>query len=332
MNWMKTLTAMTLALAGTAVAGMSDEAVREQGRILTRAFYDGEMGRVWERFDDNMKQAAGDREKLAAFHRQIRSQLGAEAERLAEKIFRHQNYRVYRRTVRYENAGRTPFWVQWTFDREGRVSEFFIRQAQEVAETGNDDYRTRADLRLPFQGEWYVFWGGRDIEQNYHARNPQQRYAYDFVMRREGSTHEGDGAMNESYHCWGEPILAPAAGTVVTAVDEWADNRPGEMDPEHPPGNHVVIDHGNDEYSLLAHLQAGSVVVSAGDSVTAGDRVGLCGNSGNSSEPHLHFHLQTAPEFGEGRGLPAQFQDYRADGEAVARGEPVQGQVIAPAG
>jgi murein DD-endopeptidase MepM/ murein hydrolase activator NlpD len=60
----------------------------------------------------------------------------------------------------------------------------------------------------------------------------------------------------------------------------------------------------------------------------AGDTLGLCGNSGNSSEPHLHYHLQDAPTFGKADGLPAFFVDYLADDKPVARGEPVQGQVI----
>jgi hypothetical protein len=67
-----------------------------------------------------------------------------------------------------------------------------------------------------------------------------------------------------------------------------------------------------------------------GDQVKAGDLLGLCGNSGNSSEPHLHYHLQTTAEFGKGEGLPAQFQGYVADGEDVERGEPRKGQAIRP--
>jgi murein DD-endopeptidase MepM/ murein hydrolase activator NlpD len=70
--------------------------------------------------------------------------------------------------------------------------------------------------------------------------------------------------------------------------------------------------------------------VKAGQRVVAGQELGRCGNSGNTSEPHLHFHLQDAPEFGQGNGLPAFFEHYIADGEAVERGEPVRGQTIAP--
>jgi murein DD-endopeptidase MepM/ murein hydrolase activator NlpD len=148
------------------------------------------------------------------------------------------------------------------------------------------------------------------------------------VVVRDGARHRGEGRANEDYHCWGLPIVAPAAGTVVGMRDDMADNVPGRMDASVPPGNHVVLDHGDDEYSFLAHLQQGSVRVQVGDVVASGDTLGLCGNSGNSSEPHLHYHLQTTPDFGKGEGLPAQFLHYVADGEPVARGEPVQGQAV----
>lgn len=102
------------------------------------------------------------------------------------------------------------------------------------------------------------------------------------------------------------------------------------MDPNQPLGNHVILDHENGEYSFLAHFKKATVAVKPGQSVKTGDRLGLCGNSGNSTEPHLHYHLQTTPDFGAGDGLPIQFLDYVADGEPVARGEPVKGQQIHP--
>lgn len=321
--------ASVLFLGAGLVAASEPDPLRE-GRQLTEAFYGERTDVIWKRFNEEMKEAIGGEEQLATFARQVRSQFGGETRVTDERVFDHQEYRVYRRTVLFQESGSLPFWVQWAFDDQGRVAGFFVRQAQEAAASEYTDYRTRADLRLPFEGEWYVFWGGRDIEQNYHAISADQRFAYDFLIRRDGSSHAGSGDANEDYHCWGESILAPASGTIVQAVDRWSDNRPGQMDPEHPPGNFVVIDHGQGEFSFLAHLRKGSVAVSEGESVDAGDQVGVCGNSGNSSEPHLHYHLQTSAEFGAGQGLPAQFQAYRADGERVERGEPAQSQVIAP--
>ncbi len=158
-----------------------------------------------------------------------------------------------------------------------------------------------------------------------------QRFALDLLILRDGASHTGSGRRNEDYDCFGKPILAPAIGKVLEVLDGVADNVPGQMNPKIVTGNRVIIDHGNNEYSVLAHLCKGSPRVASGDAVHAGDRIGDCGNSGNSSEPHLHYQLQDGPAFGASAGLPAQFSNYVADDQPVARGEPTRGQRIRPA-
>ena len=108
------------------------------------------------------------------------------------------------------------------------------------------------------------------------------------------------------------------------------DNIPGEMNPHKPLGNYVVIDHNNGEFSFLVHFKKNSILVAVGDTVTQGQTLGQCGNSGNTSEPHIHYHLQTTGEYGKGEGLPAQFINYNKNGTAVERGELEQGQLIRP--
>jgi murein DD-endopeptidase MepM/ murein hydrolase activator NlpD len=157
-----------------------------------------------------------------------------------------------------------------------------------------------------------------------------QRFAYDFLQRKNGVSHKGDGKTNAQYYCFGQPILAPGAGTVAAVVDSVPDMNPGSRDPAHPFGNHVVIDHGDGEFSVLAHMQKGSIRVTPGQTLAAGDTLGACGNSGNTSEPHLHFHLQNRPTVGAAEGLPAYFIAYSADGASVDRGEPRKGQIVAP--
>ena len=93
---------------------------------------------------------------------------------------------------------------------------------------------------------------------------------------------------------------------------------------------YVVVDHGEGEHSLVAHFRRGSVAVQKGDEVEAGALLGECGNSGNSSLPHVHYHLQTGPAYEEGVGLPAQFEGYYVGGAYVEEGEPVRGQVVLP--
>ena len=147
---------------------------------------------------------------------------------------------------------------------------------------------------------------------------------------KNGATYRGDGSSNEQYWIWGQPVLAPADGTVIAVLDGLPDNIPGITNNEAaPPGNHVVLDLGNDEYVFLAHLQSGSVRAEPGERVVAGQTIGLVGNSGNSFEPHLHVHMQDRPEFSsEAIGLPMVFTDYEADGELVSEGQLADGQLV----
>lgn len=304
---------------------------RAAGRSLSADFLSGDISEVWSRMDRTMQDALGSEQALQAFHEQISTQLGKEIEVLEETISNSAGYTVYLRKVRF-GAAAGVFVVQWTFAADGKVSGFFIRPDQAplaIAPSAHVDYQTKTALRWPFAAESFVFWGGRSLEQNYHAAHAKQRFAYDVLVLKADSSHVGDGKRNEDYHCFGTPLLAPAAGEVVTLHDGIADNVPGRMNSKQILGNHVVIDHGNGEYSLLAHLRNGSMQVRAGERVAAGQQLADCGNSGNSSEAHLHYQLQDGPQFGRAAVLPAQFVAYLAGGRVVARGEPVKGQRIA---
>jgi len=217
-----------------------------------------------------------------------------------------------------------------SFGPRGRITAFKLRLSRKLAaQSPYLDYSTRNALRLPFGGTWQVMWGGRTIAQNYHAAFANQRFAYDFNIVQGGASHRGDPHQNTSYFAFGQPVLAPAAGTVVEVVDGIADNAPPQRNTKSLTGNHVVLGLGRGEFALLGHLKDGSVRVRAGDRVAAGALLGLCGNSGNSSQPHLHFQLMRSADFATTQSLPAQFLGYRADGQAVARGEPVRGQRVA---
>ncbi len=192
-------------------------------------------------------------------------------------------------------------------------------------------YQTKTTLHLPFAAgdEWTIFWGGDNREQNHHVDYPEQRHAYDILICRDGATHTGDGKTLTQYFAWGRPIVAPAPGTVIEVEGDMPDNAPGVMDRKHPFGNHVVLDCGNHEYAVFAHLKRGSVSLKAGARVNTGEQIGLCGNSGNTSQPHLHFHLQDKPHLlGDSQGLPAPFTDYLANGNPVVLGMPVRGEVV----
>lgn len=310
-------------------ADKQDDATMHSGREFSQWFLERKTDQVWARFSPQMQQAM-DAATLAAFRDQVDAQLGSEQSIESEQADSVQDMQVYIRIARWSKAP-MPIVMQWTIGADGKVEGFFIRPAEtpkEPVASIHLDRDTKADLRLPFAGEWHVVWGGRTVEDNYHVVNAGQRFAYDFVRREYGRSHRGDGSALEQYYCWDEPILAPADGRVIAVVDDHPDQAIGTTNAAAPAGNHVMLDLGHGEYALIAHLRQGSVRVEQDAQVAAGDVLGRCGNSGNTSEPHVHFHLQDAPVFGQGAGLPAQFNDYMANDQPVARGEPRRGQNI----
>ena len=175
-------------------------------------------------------------------------------------------------------------------------------------------------VRLPFAGRWTVERGGMEPHTSHSWDLLSQRYAYDFlVVDERGRTAAQRPQALEDYHAWGRPVLAPVAGVVVRVEDRWPDNAPGR--PCRLPlrcrtllGNHVVIrapEHG--VHVLVAHLQRGSCVHRVGERIAAGDVLGRCGNSGMSTEPHVHLQAQDREDFLSARGLPLAFVGTTAD-------------------
>ncbi len=309
--------------------GLPDAAFTAFGRDCTTRFFAGEIELLWDEFARRGKDAFGSSVRLAAYRTSVDEQMGSELELYSEEVLRQDGYRHYRRVARFDKTEQL-VEVLWSLGEDLSVVGLRITPSPYEATSPYLDYETRAPLRLPFEGEWFVFWGGRTVNQNYHAQTMDQRFAYDIVVTQDGKSHAGEGTSNADYYAFGKELFAPADGRVVAALDGIPDNVPGVMNAWQALGNHVVLDHGNDEFTFMAHIKQGSVAVQTGDVVKAGDPLGQCGNSGNSSEPHLHIHLQDTPEFLVGKGKPLPFQNYVADGEAVERGEPLKGMVIAP--
>ena len=193
--------------------------------------------------------------------------------------------------------------------------------------------RNASDLHLPFRGEWYVLWGGDTREINQHHDVPSQRFAFDFLaMDAQGHTHKGDGTHNEDYYVFGREILAPADGVVTDVIEGVRDNVPGSMNPYSALGNAVFIRHKDYEISVMAHFRLGSIRVRAGDRVFRGQVIGLCGNSGNSSEPHLHYHIENTPVIQDATGIKCFFRNVivTRDGKTDEKAEysPVKGDVV----
>jgi hypothetical protein len=191
----------------------------------------------------------------------------------------------------------------------------------------------QTQLTLPFKGKWLVVWGGDTKELNQHHDAPNQRFAFDFLgVNDDGKTRKGEGKTNEDYFAFGREIIAPADGVVTDVINGVRDNVPGSMNPYSALGNAVLIQHRDNEVSVIAHLKLDSVKVKVGDKVTTGQVIGLCGNSGNSSEPHLHYHLQNTPIVQDGTGIKCLFQKVTIikDGQEQMKTNysPVKGDVI----
>jgi hypothetical protein len=298
--------------------------IRAFGRELTALLYAGDASALEARLDEPMRLLLRD---VPAFVQSFNRGFGAELEMLEERVIPWLSGGVYVRRARYAEQSLI-FDLYWTTDGGGRVIGLHYRPAPTEAPGPHESYATASHLRLPFEDDWYVYWGGRSVAENYHVEARDQRYAYDFVVVHEGSTHRKDGSANAHYYAFGRPIVAPAGGMVVAMTNDVPDNRPGLMNALQPLGNHVVIAHGNGEFSFMAHFQRGTVLVRSGEIVARGQVLARCGNSGNSSEPHLHYHLQDTSTFGKGDGLPAQFEGFALDGQPTLRGEPTRGRMI----
>ena len=298
-----------------------------RGRQLHQWFAEKKFKMIFDQSSPAVQQQLPE-ETWSTVHAQITDSLGNETSLTSETVIPNGALNIYHRIATRERA-ETSINTFITLSAEGTMEGFLIQPSPKLAETQFGDYQTKTDLRPPFTGEWFVFWGGRTVEQNYHAAYVDQRFALDLLIKQNNTSFEGDGKQNEDYYAFSQPVVAPGPGVVVASQNTVADNIPGQMNPRQPLGNHVIIDHQNGEFSLLAHFKQGTVLVKSGDTVTAGQPLGECGNSGNTSESHIHYHLQNTATYGKGEGLPIQFQNYSADGTPVSRGEVVKGMRIA---
>lgn len=178
-----------------------------------------------------------------------------------------------------------------------------------------DNFHGAVAYSLPFIGGWAVINGGVVKQTSHSWEIATQRYAYDFViLDGEGKSFTGEGTVLSDFYCYGKEILAPADGVIVEAEDgnpESAIALDGKIinNARDIRGNYLLIHHSDSEFSLLAHLKPDSIRVSVGDSVKRGQILAQCGNSGNSTEPHLHFHLQKGRSFFSSPGLPVSFEN-----------------------
>jgi hypothetical protein len=212
-------------------------------------------------------------------------------------------------------------------------------------------YAGKTDLVLPLHGRIYVFDGHdfyshhrrQDVFRGGHFHPNSVRYAYDLMaMDADGNLYRGDRFKKESWLSYGMPVFAPSAGTVVDAANDVPENSYSNGQVVYPKlseavdpiglGNHVTIDHGNGEFSILVHMKPGSVNVRRGDHVSQGQQVGSIGFSGDTFLPHLHYMVMDRIDERTSRGLPSYFRDFKrvlgTKMESVRRGQIDSGDVL----
>ncbi|MFD4224810.1 M23 family metallopeptidase [Streptomyces griseus] len=223
-------------------------------------------------------------------------------------------------------------------------------QARAAAPRGEP--RPPVEVGPPVTGRWTALNSPADKVPSHGTHVYGQTYAIDIVADPEAGEGEPPARpafrwlwplfrRNRAFPAFGAPLLAVADATVVRASDGERDHLSRTSLPallylmliegnvrsiigvHRIIGNHVVLDLGDSTYAVYAHLQRGSLRVGPGDRVRAGQRLGRVGNSGNTTEPHLHFHLMDGPDPDSARGVPFTWRGVGvpANGETFTVGE-----------
>lgn len=276
---------------------------------IPTALLDGKYTEVYNQFSDEFKKQLTEKDFVATAELALK-----DVKAFNEAVDTELNDKDIRSWV--SDTGNLGLNV--TLDDQGTILGL---QAKALMPTpATDNITTQNEYAFPFKGDWFVFWGGNNALINYHYEYESQRYAYDFIQRKDGHSYSGDPLKNESYYAFGQPLYAPLDGKVVSVVSNIPDNTPvGKMNPEVPAGNEVIIEHTNGEYSIIGHMKKGSALVKVGDTVKTGDQLGLVGNSGNSSEAHLHYQVSDGADLFTSKAIPIKWKD---------GSKPVQGETV----
>jgi urea transporter/murein DD-endopeptidase MepM/ murein hydrolase activator NlpD len=189
--------------------------------------------------------------------------------------------------LRFDPKGIREVYVQH-FSPESNLYQYLTNKAR------FQNFRS-IPVSLPVLGEW-------TINQGYDGKithKGEWKDAIDLVITDDaGKEYMNEGIRLEDYYCFNKPVIAPADGVVEEIVDYVEDNDIGDSNLINNWGNSIVIKHDDNLYSQISHLKKGSFKVKKEDHVRKGDFLALCGNSGRSPEPHIHFQLQATPFIG----------------------------------
>jgi hypothetical protein len=186
-------------------------------------------------------------------------------------------------------------------------------------------------LAPPFKGDGWVNANGCCVEIGPHrfvtnamngTLDPSEQFAIDWIkIDAQGKAFRGDGKENEQWLCYGVDLLAVGPGTVVEVMRDLPDVPPGaaptNLTIAEIAGNHVTLDLGHGRYAMYDHMVPHSVTVHVGDHVKTGDKLGLLGNSGNTTGPHLHFQISDRPSTLDTTSMPFVFEHMTLQGRII---------------
>ena len=160
-------------------------------------------------------------------------------------------------------------------------------------------------IHLPFLGEWSVYQGFNGEWTHKGA----WRYAYDFVITKDGKSYQNEGNFLEDYYAFGKDVVSPINGYVVALRADLPDNFIGDVDRLNNWGNYIIIASDFGYYVEISHLMQNSILPKVGDYLQIGQIIAKCGNSGYSPQPHIHLQVQKYAILGS-ETIPFRFVDY----------------------
>ena len=178
-------------------------------------------------------------------------------------------------------------------------------------------------IALPFSNEWNVYQAF-DGEWTHKGK---WKYAYDFVIKKEGKTYQNEGLYATDYYCFGESVLSPINGYVVAIRNDLVDNIIGEVDRVNNWGNYIIIKSDFGYFVEISHLMQHSVIPKVGDYIYQGQVIAKCGNSGYSPEPHIHIQVQKLGFIGS-ETLEFVFNSYFSKDKLIFNGLPKKEEKI----
>ena len=279
--------------------------MRHEYKQFILLFKSGQFDDLYHQTSDLFKSQYS----MDAFHRQASS-------------FHHgiRRYRLLNEMVL--NGNRYVLWSDFRKEKLLSVQFNRLNQIESIQMTVTSSSKetnpfTKNKYRLPFKEEWFVVSEGTNVGMYLHEPIRKKRVGYDFLKTKDQQPYNRRKVGIDGSYAFGERVIAPLDGTVYQVVD----GLPDEPNDDHPLGNYIIIQHKHDEYSLLAHLENGSIAVHVGEQLKTKQLIGRCGRSGNTLEPRLHMRVMNHPDVDTATALPIRWK---------GRMQPVRGQIIVP--